>query len=280
MRAGPGYSALVADSPTDARVFRVEFLGETDSTNRDLVRRARDGAEEGLVLVADHQTAGRGRSDRPWVDSPGASLLMSVLLRPRTRADRLHLFGTSLALAARSAAETFRAGGDGGVPVTIGLKWPNDLVVFNSADGPWRKLAGVMAETDLEGSRVSWLVLGLGVNLDPPRLADGQAGLDPVGLNELAGRAVSRDALLEAVLAELEIRLGLIAAGAGGWILREARRESAVLGRTVTVEEADGTLVGTAVDIDRAGRLVIRSGGVITPLTTGDVSRLRPAVEF
>ncbi len=268
----------MAEPPDDRPVFHIEHLGETDSTNRELVRRAQEGAEPGLVLVADHQTAGRGRSARSWVDSPGSSLLMSVLLRPRVRTDRLHLFGTALALAARSAAETLC--GTSGTSAVIGVKWPNDLVVVDPADGPWRKLAGVLAESGLEDGRPSWVVLGLGLNLDTPRLPDGEAGLEPAGLNELSGGVQDRDDVLAAVLAEFESRLGLIRAGAGGWILREARRESVVLGRTVTVVEADGTLVGTAVDIDAAGRLVLRSGGVNTPLVTGDVSRLRPIVGY
>ncbi len=271
------YSARVDEPPAARTVFRVEHLVEIGSTNRELVHRAREGAESGLVLVADHQTAGRGRSERRWLDSPGASLLMSVLVRPRAPADRLHLYGTALALAARSAAESFCADLSS-AEAGIALKWPNDLVV-DHADRTWRKLAGVLVETGFEDNRPSWLVLGLGLNLDTPELPRSDPGLDPVGLREVASGPVSRDDLTEAVLAELDTRLELIRAGAGGWILREARRESAVLGRAVTVEETDGTLVGTAVDIDDSGRLVVRSGGVNTPLVTGEVSRLRPALE-
>ncbi len=121
-----------------------------DSTNRHVLDQARRGAPQGLVAVADHQTAGRGRLGREWVSPPGASLLASVLWRPELPVERLHLLTFAMGLAAAAACQRvarFRPG----------LKWPNDLVV----DGA--KLAGVLAEADLPV-----VVVGIGVNLDWP----------------------------------------------------------------------------------------------------------------
>ena len=123
--------AMPEASPT---IFgEVRRLAEIDSTNRYLLDEARAGAAAGLVVVADHQTAGRGRLGRTWVAPPGASLLMSLLLRPTVPVDRRHVLVMAAGLAMAEAVETETG-------VIAGLKWPNDLLVGE------RKLAGILAE--------------------------------------------------------------------------------------------------------------------------------------
>ena len=160
----------------------VRCVGSTGSTNADLLAAARSGAPEGAVLVADHQTAGRGRRGRSWVASPGAALLASVLLRPRWGSGRVALLSPATALAVRDACASYGA--------TVALKWPNDVVapVGPSAGeaepggecepavggGPpgavggvrrgEAKLAGVLAEFDSGGSAPA-IVVGFGVNV-------------------------------------------------------------------------------------------------------------------
>src|SRR6476469_4959346 len=145
--------------------WHVRHFPEIDSTNRYLLDEARGGAADGLVAVADHQTAGRGRFDRRWEAPPGSSLLVSVLLRPTppgdgpgdASADGSHRAVMAVALALAEAVEAVAG-------VTPGLKWPNDLVVGD------RKLAGLLAER--EGDAV---VIGAGCNVEweafPPELA-------------------------------------------------------------------------------------------------------------
>ena len=134
----------------------VRRFDELDSTNRYLLDEARAGAPEGVVAVAGHQSAGRGRRGRTWEAPPGANLLVSVLLRPVLDVEDLYLGTVALCLAARAACVT-----TGHAPVTI--KWPNDLLVGD------RKVAGVLAEADFTapggppGSVA--LVAGIGVNL-------------------------------------------------------------------------------------------------------------------
>jgi BirA family biotin operon repressor/biotin-[acetyl-CoA-carboxylase] ligase len=130
--------------------FEVRRFEELDSTNRYLLDQARAGAPEGLVAVADHQTAGRGRLGRRWEAPAGAGLLVSVLLRPSLPIEELHLCTVAVALAARSAC-TEAAG------VEPGLKWPNDLIVGE------RKVAGILAE-----AREGAVVVGIGVNVAWP----------------------------------------------------------------------------------------------------------------
>ena len=136
------YPTAVPDtgSTTEGR-WRVRHFALIDSTNRYLLDEARAGAESGLVAVADHQTAGRGRFDRRWEAPPGSSLLVSVLLRP-VPVDAGHRAMTATALALADAVEAVA----GFAPE---LKWPNDLVVGD------RKLAGLLAESvdDARGDR-------------------------------------------------------------------------------------------------------------------------------
>ena len=137
----------------------VRVVGETGSTNADLLALARDGAPEGIVLVADHQTAGRGRLDRRWEAPPGSSLLMSMLFRPPRSVTHLNLVNAAAGIAASDACNEVA----GFRPL---LKWPNDVVVDD------RKLAGILAE--VVGQAV---VVGIGLNVNwpsplPPELAD------------------------------------------------------------------------------------------------------------
>src|SRR3954470_17439387 len=133
------------------RFADLRVLDETGSTNADVLELARAGAPEGVVVLAHHQTAGRGRLDRRWEAPPGASLLLSILTRPAEHGladDRLHLVTTAVGVAAAEACREVTG-------AYVRLKWPNDLVVaVDDQTGP-RKLSGLLAETVVEHGRVS-----------------------------------------------------------------------------------------------------------------------------
>src|SRR5256885_3881939 len=177
----------------------VRWVPSIDSTNRHLLQEARDGAAEGTVVVADHQGSGRGRLDRTWVAPPGSSLLASVLLRPELPPERLHLLTSIMALAAADACAS-EAG------VDAGLKWPNDLVVGS------RKLAGILSETQFEGSRARAVVVGLGLNVNwGERMAGTGLARQAVALDQLTGHEVDRRRVLVALLSALEDRYRALA---------------------------------------------------------------------
>jgi BirA family transcriptional regulator, biotin operon repressor / biotin---[acetyl-CoA-carboxylase] ligase len=227
--------------PAGSRFGDVRWVAEADSTNRVVVDAARAGAAEGLVVMTDFQSAGRGRLDRHWEAPPGSALLLSVLLRPvDLPVERRHLLTAATGLAAREAC----AAVSGTVP---DLKWPNDLLVAE------RKLAGILAE--------SWgdaVVVGIGINVSaaPPYAA------------HLEG--ADRAHLAAALLNGLDRRLGQ-------WdeVAAEYRRTCATIGRQVRIETTDGDVVGRAERIDEDGRLVV-AGRVFA---AGDVIHLRPAAE-
>jgi BirA family transcriptional regulator, biotin operon repressor / biotin---[acetyl-CoA-carboxylase] ligase len=174
---------------------RVEFLPETGSTNDIALHRAHDGAPHGTVVVADMQTAGRGRRGRAWHSPPEAGVYLSAVLRAEAWAGALSL----LTLAAGVAVARAIGSATG---LAVELKWPNDVVIGR----PWRKLAGILSETAAATPRVDAVVVGIGVNVRggsfPPEIAHRATALEI----EL-GRPVDRVAFI----------IELLAAPGGGW---------------------------------------------------------------
>jgi BirA family biotin operon repressor/biotin-[acetyl-CoA-carboxylase] ligase len=275
-----GADAIAAPAPGRRRFTEVRRVVETGSTNADVMALARQGEREGIVLVADHQTAGRGRAGRTWTAPPRASLLCTILLRPPAGVAPLVTF--ALAVAASEAVE--RVGG-----FSPGLKWPNDLVVD---DGQVvRKLAGILAEAEWPPSahhsggyrepaahERATVAAGIGLNVDwpavlPPDLAD-----IAVAMNHVAGRPVDRDGVLEAMLDAFDVQYGLLVAGGADVVLDEWRSRSATLGREVRVDLGREDVVGTAVDVTSDGHLVVEEDatGRRRTLAVGDIVHLRP----
>jgi BirA family transcriptional regulator, biotin operon repressor / biotin---[acetyl-CoA-carboxylase] ligase len=218
--------------------WAVEVVEETGSTNADLLATALERPDRS-VLVAGHQTAGKGRLDRRWDAPPGANLLVSFLFRD-VPADPGELM-RRLALAAVEACSSVA-----GVDVT--LKWPNDLMVAEA------KLAGMLAERHPDGP----VVVGLGLNVrwapdGAARLGDGIEPLD----------------VLNAVLAAYDE----LPADTGS----RYRQALSTLGRTVRVERPGGVLEGVAMDVEPDGRLVVVDSCAVTHrLAAGDIVHLRP----
>lgn len=246
------------------RFSELRWFDSVPSTNSWLLARAREGAPEGLVAVADHQEEGRGRLGRRWEAPAGSSLLVSVLLRPGLGTDHLHLATAVVALAASDAC--LREAG-----VAPSLKWPNDLLL-----GP-SKLAGILAEAEVAAGAVSAVVVGLGLNANwPPRGPQLPAGA--VALNQAVGFDVDRGRLLAAMLESLEERYAALSDVAGQVAqATEYRRRCSTVGRLVRVELADETFTGTVADVTPEGHLLVDIGMCLRRVTAGDVVHLREA---
>jgi BirA family biotin operon repressor/biotin-[acetyl-CoA-carboxylase] ligase len=265
-----------------SRFADVRWVASTGSTNADALALARDGAREGVVVVADHQTAGRGRYDRAWVAPRGGSLLVSVLLRPPSPVASAATMAAAVAMA-EAVEET--AG------VSPGLKWPNDLVM--RGEGGERKLAGILAEADWPASATisaGWrqpsaheravVVVGVGLNVSWPE--------DDEAIREVADTAVALDwvtpapidrvDLLVAFLGRLEHHYGQLVREGPRAAMDEWRRRSATLGRRVRVDLGVDDVEGTAVDVTPEGHLVVEAlGGQVRTFAVGDVVHLRDA---
>ena len=234
----------------------VEVVHETGSTNADLLARAASLTEP-LLLVAEHQTAGRGRAGRSWLSSPEGSLTYSLAWR--FEGGPQALIGLPLAIGV-ALAETLA-----GLGVQVQLKWPNDVL----KDGD--KLAGILVETQSAPGGGIWAVTGIGLNLLMPDEMEARLGRSAAGVPWLA--RMERDALVAALLDGLAAALREFAARgfaafSARWNLRHAWQ-----GETVVLLDA-GKVVqeGLAAGVDDSGRLLLDTADGRVPVLAGDVS--------
>jgi BirA family biotin operon repressor/biotin-[acetyl-CoA-carboxylase] ligase len=259
--------SVVRAALTTAWLGRPYLYRDTiDSTNDYLKTLAADPAyPAGTVLLADYQSAGRGRLDRRWEAPPGTSLLFSALFRPGWPAERGPWLTMLAGLAAAEAIEAVA-----GLPAR--LKWPNDVVIDH--DGGWRKAAGLLLDTALDGDgRLDSAILGIGLNVNTPPAALPEAPTPATSLFAARGRPVARLPLLVALLERLEQRYD--AADAGYSPRAEWAERLITLGRPVAVTAAGSyqALNGTAEGVNEWGQLLVRDeAGRLHALAAGDVT--------
>ena len=224
----------------------LHHVGTTGSTNADLRVLANQGSPHGTAVLAEAQTAGKGRLGRAWESPPGSALLLSILIRRPLPAVRVPL------LCLGAATVVAQVCGD---PLTI--KWPNDVL---APDG--RKVAGILAEAEFQKGRLSWAIIGIGVNVHaaPPLPT-------ATHLADVPGCRTDRD-LLAAHLVHgvCEMADGIL--DNPGFMLDVWRSRNATLGREVRI----GDLQGLAIDIEESGALVIQlDDGTRHRVLAGDV---------
>lgn len=239
----------------------VVALEEVESTNDEAWTRARAGATEGLLVVAERQSRGRGRGGNVWFSPPYVGVWSSVLLRPRFAAERVQLLPLAAGLAGALAAES--------VGAAVGLKWPNDLV---ASDGSGRKAGGVLVESRQEDGAWS-VVVGVGVNANsveedfPPALR-GRA----TSLARLARGTVSREDFLVALVRALGDAYELLEKAQEARLLDEWRQRAVIFGRPVRVRGGGAEIQGVARDLVDDGSLLVRlDSGVELSVRAGEL---------
>jgi BirA family biotin operon repressor/biotin-[acetyl-CoA-carboxylase] ligase len=243
----------------------IRVVEETGSTNADLAALAQQGADEGLVLVAEAQTSGRGRLDRTWTAPPRSGLTFSVLLRPGVPAARLAWLPLLAGLAVVRALRGFTEleGVPRGRMADAALKWPNDVLIGD------RKLAGILAER--AGDAV---VVGIGLNVG---LRASELPVPTATSLAIEGAPADRDPVLRAILRSLAAVYDEFKREGGEQALREAYEQvCATVGRQVRVELPGGdVLTGTATGVDEHGRLLVAGAEGVRALSAGDVVHVR-----
>lgn len=247
----------------DAGVFagNVRFYEEVGSTNDVLRQMAAEHAPEGSVVIADSQTAGRGRMGRSWEAPSGSSLLMSVLFRPDLPPMEAYRLVMACGLAAAEACEAIS-------PAQVAVKWPNDLLIGG------RKMTGILAEAEptSDGSGMVWVVVGMGINVSQQFGPDHPLAGRATSLAEATGAEIDRLALLGAVLEHLHAWHGCPASD----VLAAWRGRCTMLGQRVRIDAPGGVLEGVAEDLDPAGYLLLRdAAGAVQRVAAGDASVLR-----
>lgn len=251
-----------------ARFADVRWVASTGSTNVDVMDLARADEPEGVVVVADHQTAGRGRAGRTWEAPPEASLLMSVLLRPPAAVADLTTMAVGVA-----AAEALEALG-GFAPR---LKWPNDLVWPGDGSSEDRKLGGILAEADWGARDQVAVVVGLGVNVSWPSDLPAELTGIAIACNHISDAPIDREDLLVAVLRRLDDHYSRLVAGDRSALLAAWSARSATLGRRVRVDLGHDDVAGVAISVTEQGHLVVDTEAGRREIAVGDVVHLRPA---
>jgi BirA family biotin operon repressor/biotin-[acetyl-CoA-carboxylase] ligase len=223
-----------------------------------------EAAPDRTVLVAEHQTSGRGRLDRSWASPPGAGLTFSVLLRPSAPIPTWGWLPLLAGVALHDAVSAVTG-------LDLDLKWPNDLLFGPSEE----KIAGILAQTSGEA-----VVVGIGLNVSTTR---DELPVPTATSLVLCGAAeIDRTQLLTAILTHLDALCAQwsdVGGDAEACGLAASYREAcATLGRPVAVTTTGGTIVtGRAVGIDGDGRLQVDVGGLVEAIGAGDVEHLRPA---
>jgi BirA family transcriptional regulator, biotin operon repressor / biotin---[acetyl-CoA-carboxylase] ligase len=234
------------------------LLDETESTNDDAKAGAREGAPHGAVWIAETQRAGRGRRGRSWISPPGENLTFSLLLRIPCAAARVPPLALVAGLAVRDAVA--KVVGDRAM-----VKWPNDVVIVSGSS--WKKIAGVLVESSLVGSRVASIVIGIGLNVHTRAFPEG-LGATSVALETDA--PVSRAELLADILAAIDHDAEHVAHRGLGIVHARLRAVDVLAGRIV--ERAEDGVRGRAVGIDGEGRLVVeQDDGTRVKIASGEV---------
>jgi BirA family biotin operon repressor/biotin-[acetyl-CoA-carboxylase] ligase len=246
---------------------RIHWLATTGSTNEDAARLAESGAGEGTTIVAEAQTAGRGRYGRSWFSPPGAGLYMSVILKPAAApgpvSDVRGSDGVSLLTLATGVAVAEAIHASTGLPAEI--KWPNDILVGR------RKLAGILTEAASEAGMLRFIIVGLGINLRiaayPIELASQVTSIEAE-----TSRPVDRGLIFAETLAAVSERYADLLGGRFDVILSAWRRLARPLGSCVVEwDTPGGTVRGRAEDIDEHGALLVRVGGKVHRIMGGEV---------
>ncbi len=242
----------------------LRYLPETDSTNRVALEQGRSGGGTGMVIVAGHQSAGRGRLGKKWLSSAGGGLYFSMLLRPLLPLDEVAKITLAAGVAVAEALEPL-------CRERVMLKWPNDIIIGH------RKCGGILAELDISSIDTPLVVLGIGLNIQapaagyPPEIAD-RAG----ALADFSTVSLEDGSLLEGLVTNID-RV-LVELEQHGWpaIRTRWQQRDITLARRLTWVTARGEVIhGVSQGIDEQGLLFIKDdSGVLHEVLSGDVQLL------
>ncbi len=235
---------------------RVELQSTTSTM--DEVRKRQPDAPEGLTVVAQTQTSGRGRGDHRWEDIPGSSLLFSTLLRPGVPFERFQLFPSAAGLAVAEAVDQL-------LMISVQLKWPNDLFIAGL------KLGGVLVTSRVRAGEVETAVIGVGINL--LRVPAG-FGRTATSLSTHISGPIERETLLDNILVKLSEVYSLVLSGDTDDLVASWNHRCLWRGEIVSIETADGVKTGRLLGIDESGSVRIeQDSGDTVGVAFGELTR-------
>jgi BirA family biotin operon repressor/biotin-[acetyl-CoA-carboxylase] ligase len=240
---------------------RILYREEVTSTQDEAGEAARRGAEEGVVVISERQTKGRGRKGRLWASPPREGVYFSTILRPNLRPNQIIQIPLIAGVAVCKAIRRV-------TPLEPRIKWPNDITVGG------KKVAGILAEMSCDIDRVDHIVLGIGVNVNTQcsLLPEPTRGI-ATSLAEKCGEYVSRVRLVQCLLAEFDALYTTFLASGFAPMREEWKALDSTVGSWVRVSDAEEEMKGKALDIDGEGSLLVRKeNGDVKRIISGDVS--------
>jgi BirA family biotin operon repressor/biotin-[acetyl-CoA-carboxylase] ligase len=237
---------------------RIMRMSVTTSTMDEIDRYAKRGEAEGIVVVADKQTSGKGRAGRTWQSNPGEGLLFSVLLRPRKTPSEIAVFPLIIGLAVSEAIESTSE-------IRCKLKWPNDILIDE------KKIAGILTTSRVSGESIEYLNIGIGINV-----AGGSHEL-PQGGTSLSGESsisIDKDRLLERVLVCLNDTYASFCTSGSSGFVRDWNAKAAFAGERVTIVTGPDELEGIMRGVDDQGALLLElDNGSNERIVAGELTR-------
>ena len=254
--------AIKAHLGTQLLGNKIHVFDELDSTNLEAYRMAREGGEEGEVVVADRQLRGKGRLNRPWLSPPGVNLYVSIILRPPIAVRNAPLITLMAAIATAKAAK-----GISGLQPRI--KWPNDLLING------KKVAGLLNELKSKAGEVDFVILGIGINVNMTlEMIPEEMRPTVTSLREELGYDISRVEFLSALLREVEGEYQAFLTGETERILRQWEELSQMVGTVVEMKSFHEVIRGRVKGIDSDGSLLLSApDGSEKRVIAGDISQ-------
>ncbi|MGE5681951.1 MAG: biotin--[acetyl-CoA-carboxylase] ligase [Bacillota bacterium] len=248
------------DIKLDTEVIGRNFIysEEVESTNAVLLDPKFDLDIDGTVILAERQNAGRGRKDRKWYSAKDQNLTFSILLKRKFDEKRINLINFASALAVSFSLENL-------YQIRVNLKWPNDVLVGQD------KIAGILLESTIRGSKINKLVIGIGLNVNQT-VFQGSFNIPPTSVHKIMDQEVSRERLLSEILNNFEDLLERVATDPQG-ILEDWKSRCRMLGELVSVQDDNMSKTGVFEDVDEEGYLLLKvNRDTIEKIHFGDVS--------
>jgi BirA family biotin operon repressor/biotin-[acetyl-CoA-carboxylase] ligase len=248
------------------RGLKTEFLGRPikafeviDSTNTAAKKLAENGASEGTAVVAEHQTAGRGRFNRTWHGEAGKNIILSLVLRP-IEEQSAHLLTYLTALCAANTAEDLAG-------VKVECKWPNDLLING------KKFCGILLESAWNDSSIDYVVIGIGMNVNQETFPN-ELQQTATSLKKESGREFELGPIIRDFFERFEKAYLQSQKSGYARFLKEWKMKSGMFGKEISLEQSGSILRGRAIDLDIDGALVIKNHDRVMRAFAGDVTVL------